>query len=342
MLMGKKEMKKDIPCSACTAYNRMKENQSWLTLDEVKEECISGRDSIRSDNGGNSSKPVIRLSRVLGAVKRRLSSQSLTEARGWLTSRIDRVSLPLQPDEEKGWRPYPIFRGATKGLSWLSCHVSVLNRARCPHLPHAHKEEELLLLLSGDVDLIFPNDQPPYGNRRQPLKAGQFVYYPSGFSHTLQTVSESPSTYLMFKWHAPVIEQGDRLEYGLFNMYEHMKGSDLKEGFHSRVVFDRPTAFLERLHCHTSTLTPGAVYDPHSDPYDVAIIVLEGEVETLEKRVGPHGVIFYAAGEPHGMRNPGDEVARYIVFEFHQQKPSFYKGLRRAVRELRTSVNKKS
>ena len=51
----------------------------------------------------------------------------------------------------------------------------------------------------------------------------------------------------------------------------------------------------------------------------MAIVVLEGEVETLGKRVGPHGVIFYAAGEPHGMRNAGNVIARYIVFEFHER-----------------------
>jgi hypothetical protein len=49
----------------------------------------------------------------------------------------------------------------------------------------------------------------------------------------------------------------------------------------------------------------------------VAIIVLEGEVESLGKRVRPHSVIFYGAGEPHGMRNPGGSIARYAVFEFH-------------------------
>src|SRR5208282_1271083 len=106
-----------------------------------------------------------------------------------------------------------IFRGSTKGLSDLSCHVSVLNRDRCPHLPHAHKEEELLLLLCGEVDLIFPH--AAYGNRRQNLKAGQFVYYPSGFFHTLQTAGESPASYLMFKWYARAKKHKDQIGYGL-------------------------------------------------------------------------------------------------------------------------------
>ena len=28
-------------------------------------------------------------------------------------------------------------------------------------------------------------------------------------------------------------------------------------------------------------------------------------------------MIFYAAGEPHGMSNPGRVTAKYVVFEFH-------------------------
>jgi hypothetical protein len=30
-------------------------------------------------------------------------------------------------------------------------------------------------------------------------------------------------------------------------------------------------------------------------------------------------VILYAAGEPHGMHNPGRTTAKYVVFEFHRQ-----------------------
>jgi hypothetical protein len=31
-------------------------------------------------------------------------------------------------------------------------------------------------------------------------------------------------------------------------------------------------------------------------------------------------VNFYAAGEPHGMRNPIDVIAKYAVFEFHRSQ----------------------
>jgi hypothetical protein len=45
--------------------------------------------------------------------------------------------------------------------------------------------------------------------------------------------------------------------------------------------------------------------------------MLEGEVETIGGRAVPNDVIFYRAGEPHGMRNVGAGPARYVVFEFH-------------------------
>ena len=78
-----------------------------------------------------------------------------------------------------------------------------------------------------------------------------------------------------------------------------------------------PTTFLGKLHAHVTTLQPGAGYEPHVDAYDVAILTLSGTVETLGDRVGPDTVIYYAAGEAHGMRNVGSGVARYLVFEFH-------------------------
>ncbi len=47
-------------------------------------------------------------------------------------------------------------------------------------------------------------------------------------------------------------------------------------------------------------------------------------METLGEQVGPNGVIFYAAGEPHGMKNVGDGPAVYLVFEFHGRHSTRY------------------
>jgi quercetin dioxygenase-like cupin family protein len=234
-----------------------------------------------------------------------------------LTGRICPFHVPLAPDNQKGWKPYHIFEGETDGLRYLSCHASVLNHGHRPHPPHAHSEEELLLLLAGEADLILPAEKAATGSERRRLRPGQFVYYPAHFAHTLETVSQNPASYMMFKWYSGSAEAGLPLRFGQFDFSDQLSHPNAEDGFRLRTLFEGPTEYLQNLHCHTSTLTPGAGYEPHTDAYDVAIIVLEGEIETLGGRASPHSVIFYRAGEPHGMHNPGEVVAKYIVFEFH-------------------------
>jgi quercetin dioxygenase-like cupin family protein len=108
------------------------------------------------------------------------------------------------------------------------------------------------------------------------------------------------------------------------------------------VLVEGPTRFFDRLQAHATTLEKGAGYDEHRDDYDVAIVVLEGTIETLDRRLGPRGVAFCAAGRPHGMRNVGDGRARYLVFELDggtfepelRTRPNRRRGLRRTLRRL--------
>jgi quercetin dioxygenase-like cupin family protein len=217
-----------------------------------------------------------------------------------LSSRIHPLRLPLQPDLEQGWRPYHAFAGATADLPSISCHASVLVPGHSPHPPHMHPEEELLLLLSGEVELDFAEEG------RSRLKPGEFVYYPAHFPHTLQTTGAEPATYVMLKWRGESATAEQPLPFARFETTGE-----------PRLLVDDATSHLRKLHSHLTVLDAGDGYDPHVDAYDVAIVVLEGEVETIGGRAAPHDVIFYRAGEPHGMRNVGPGVARYVVFEFH-------------------------
>lgn len=219
-----------------------------------------------------------------------------------LTSRIHPLRLPLEPDEQRGWKPYSAFSGSTANLSSISCHASVLLHGYSPHPPYGHAEEELVLLLTGEVELVFSQTE------RARLRAGEFVYYPAHFAHTLRTTSDEPAMYAILKWLGEEAGAASGLPFGSF---ETASGSRMK------VLLEGPTRYLRKLHSHVTVLEPGDGYEPHVDAYDVAIVVLEGEVETIGGRAAPHDVIFYLAGEEHGLRNVGDAVARYVVFEFH-------------------------
>jgi hypothetical protein len=146
----------------------------------------------------------------------------------------------------------------------------------------------------------------------------------------------------MFKWRADRREKTELLEHRLIP-YGEVSANTLQtdpSGFSTDRLFEGETTCLRRLQAHLTTLEPGAGYDPHVDAHDVAIVVLEGALETLGEKVGPDSVIFYAAGEPHGMRNVGDAPAVYLVFEFHgrhlphRDSNGGHRGLRARLRSL--------
>jgi len=88
-----------------------------------------------------------------------------------------------------------------------------------------------------------------------------------------------------------------------------------------RFVCNTPTATLENLEIHISTLNPGLMsHPPHKHPNEELIIVRQGTVETLSNgewiRVGPGSVIFNGSNQPHGFRNVGTEPAVYHVVNF--------------------------
>ena len=93
-----------------------------------------------------------------------------------------------------------------------------------------------------------------------------------------------------------------------------------------RQFFDAPTATLDRLQCHVTTLKKGeTAHAPHQHPDEELIIVKEGTLETLLngewKRVGPGSVLFHASNVLHGVRNAGDGPASYHVLRWTSPGP---------------------
>ena len=88
-----------------------------------------------------------------------------------------------------------------------------------------------------------------------------------------------------------------------------------------RSFFKAPTATLEELEVHVTTLGAGkSPHPPHRHPNEEMIIVDKGTVEALQNgvwtRVGPGSVIFNASNQLHGLRNPGPEEAVYHVINW--------------------------
>src|SRR5260370_1612998 len=86
----------------------------------------------------------------------------------------------------------------------------------------------------------------------------------------------------------------------------------------SRDFFKAPTATLDQLECHVTTINPGeAPHAPHKHTEEELIIVKEGTLEAMQngttKRAGPGSIIFEASNELHGLRNVGQTPPTYYV-----------------------------
>ena len=88
-----------------------------------------------------------------------------------------------------------------------------------------------------------------------------------------------------------------------------------------RDFFDTPTATLDQLECHVTTINPGeAPHAPHQHPDEELIIIKEGTIEAMQngtiKIASAGSIIFEASGQLHGLRNVGKTPATYYVVKW--------------------------
>jgi XRE family transcriptional regulator, regulator of sulfur utilization len=92
-----------------------------------------------------------------------------------------------------------------------------------------------------------------------------------------------------------------------------------------RSLCKSPTATVNQLEIHVTTLNPGlASHPPHRHVNEELIILREGECETLSNgtwvKVGPGSVVFNASSSLHGFRNVGTVPAVYYVINWSPNK----------------------
>ena len=86
-----------------------------------------------------------------------------------------------------------------------------------------------------------------------------------------------------------------------------------------------PTATLDQLEMHVTTLNPGqSPHPPHRHVNEELIIIREGDCETLSNgnwvKAGPGSVVFNASNSLHGFRNVGTTPATYHVINWSPNK----------------------
>jgi XRE family transcriptional regulator, regulator of sulfur utilization len=88
-----------------------------------------------------------------------------------------------------------------------------------------------------------------------------------------------------------------------------------------RQLLRAPTATLDELEIHVTTLNPGQTsHPPHKHPNEELVVLASGKLEATSngatRVLGPGSVIFNASNQLHSVKNVGDVPATYHVINW--------------------------
>lgn len=92
----------------------------------------------------------------------------------------------------KGYRR-DFFNRATTQLAQFEMHTTALDKDSSSHAPHTHVQEEIILVLRGDVTMYIDG-------RLYPASAGDLVFLPSRIPHALMNTGKQQCEYFAFQW----------------------------------------------------------------------------------------------------------------------------------------------
>lgn len=92
----------------------------------------------------------------------------------------------------KGYRR-DFFNRPTSQLGQFEMHTTALNANEESHAPHTHVQEEIILILRGNIEMYIDGD-------RYKASAGDLVFLPSRIPHALTNIGEEQCEYFAFQW----------------------------------------------------------------------------------------------------------------------------------------------
>ena len=99
--------------------------------------------------------------------------------------------LPMAKTEKGGRREF--FNRPTSQLLKFEMHTTALNPGLDSHAQHTHKEEEIILLLRGNVTMHIGNDF-------HEAAPGDVIFLPSQIPHALKNTGKEQCEYFAFQW----------------------------------------------------------------------------------------------------------------------------------------------
>lgn len=223
------------------------------------------------------------------------------------------------PQWSEGLSPPWMIRGLMGNypgyMGQMSVFVSTLEGGHIPHPLEAHDQEEILVTLSGGLELLT-------GERTHRLGPGGLVHVPPQGRHRIRAVGPESPEFFVFKWTWQNV-LGTKPNATTFVLEGHGfdRADDQAVIYQRRVCENQPLANGGRMVVETLRLPPQTGYPLHSHDHDLMLVLLGGQMHGLGHVTSAPAVIYYPAGTMHGLQPVSPDPIEMIAFEFHRPSP---------------------
>lgn len=104
---------------------------------------------------------------------------------------LDWPDMPMKPTDKGETRQ--IVSQPTHYFQKIDLHATTLNEGQVSHPPHMHRNEEIILIRSGDVQMYI-------GGQYHKAKAGDIIFLTSGTPHALENKTKGRCEYFALQW----------------------------------------------------------------------------------------------------------------------------------------------
>ncbi len=210
-----------------------------------------------------------------------------------------------------GWEINGLLKGFRGVMGNVDVYVSRLGVNQMPHEIHSHAEEEIIILLSGHLDILSPSG-------RVGLGPGSFFHHPPKDSHTIQSMGPETACFVILKWSwdAPLQDYA-KAKTLIYNASTWQPATDCPGIQRHRISDHQPLGNGGRLACESIRIAPETGYPAHAHDHDLMLILLSGRVSGLGHHTKAPAIIYYPAGTPHALATICPEPIDLLAFEFH-------------------------
>jgi len=195
------------------------------------------------------------------------------------------------------------------GTIWA--YTAVLRASATPHEMHSHREEELVVVLSGELDA--------FGDETHRLSPGGLCHVPSGSPHLVRSVGPEDTRFLIFKWNWQSTSGSPAKSAPLFFTPSALEPWKEQPGIQRhRICQDRSLANGTTLTAEFIHVGPHSGYPDHAHDHDLMLILLRGQLQGFHPPTSAPAIIYYPAKTPHMMAPLHPEPTEMIALEFHR------------------------